>query len=336
MSNSNRNRLNLSAYEQGLLAQDTLILSRAITLLESKLESDQLLGDQLLDRVMKYTGNSIRIGVTGAGGVGKSTFIEYFGQLLVKKGKRLAVLTIDPSSQKSRGSILGDKTRMESLSKDQNVFIRPSPNAQSLGGVGMRTRESILLCEAAGYDVVLVETVGVGQSEFIVNEMVDFFLLLVQPDSGDELQGIKRGIMEMADAIVMTKVDGGLESKAEETKIALQNASQLLGVRGDGWIPKVLLCSSKNKRGLEEIWQLIRDFEQKMKASGYFNENRIHQREYWFYAYVQQILEARFYQNKDVKNKIQDILPAIKEGDFSPQSMARNLVNDFLNQIVRD
>lgn len=329
MSISDRKRLKLSEYEQGLRAKDPMILSRAITLLESKLEADQLLGDQLLDRVMKFTGKSIRIGVTGAGGVGKSTFIEHFGQLLVQKGKRLAVLTIDPSSQKSKGSILGDKTRMESLSKEPNVFIRPSPNAQSLGGVGARTRESILLCEAAGYDVVLVETVGVGQSEFIVNEMVDFFLLLVQPDSGDELQGIKRGIMEMADAIVLTKVDEGQESKAEETKIALQNASQLLGVREDGWMPKVLLCSSKNKSGLDEIWQLIEDFEQKMKASGYFDENRIHQREYWFYAYVQQILEARFYQNNDVKEKIQNILPSIKEGDFSPQSMARNLVNDF-------
>ncbi|UCS93468.1 methylmalonyl Co-A mutase-associated GTPase MeaB [Echinicola marina] len=332
MSMTNRKRLKLSEYEQGLLAKDTIILSRAITLLESKLEVDQSLGQDLIDRIMKYTGNSIRIGVTGAGGVGKSTFIEHFGQLLVERGKRLAVLTIDPSSQKSKGSILGDKTRMELLSKASNVFIRPSPNAQSLGGVGARTRESILLCEAAGFDVILVETVGAGQSEFIVNEMVDFLLLLVQPDAGDELQGIKRGIMEMADAIVLTKVDGDLVGKAEEARAALQSACQFFGAREDGWLPKVMECSSINQVGLDEVWQVVQEFEKKMNDSGHFNENRFHQREYWFYAYVQQILEARFYQNKDVQAKIKSILPSLKEGGFSPQSMARNLVNDFFKR----
>ena len=239
-----KNRLDLKTYQEGILSGNRRVLSQAITLVESTLESDQILASELVQSVIANTGRSIRIGITGVPGVGKSTFIEAFGKLLLDLGKRVAVLAIDPSSQLTRGSILGDKTRMENLSADKRAFIRPSPSGTTLGGVSGKTREAMLLCEAAGFDVILVETVGVGQSETAVKNMVDYFLLLMLAGAGDELQGIKKGIMEMADGLVIHKSDGENLDLAKKAKTNYQNALHLLPESERGWYPSVILASS--------------------------------------------------------------------------------------------
>ncbi|MBD8491195.1 methylmalonyl Co-A mutase-associated GTPase MeaB [Echinicola sp. CAU 1574] len=332
MSQASKNRLKASEYVDGLLSRDRSILSKAITLVESKLEKDQKLADEVINRTISYSGKSIRIGITGSPGVGKSTFIEHFGLLLVEKGKRVAVLTIDPSSLASKGSILGDKTRMENLSKKEEVFIRPSPSSQVLGGVGAKTRESILLCEAAGYDVVLVETVGVGQSEIMVTEMVDFFLLLVLPNSGDELQGVKRGIMEMADAIIVTKADRNHLSEATISKKELEHTVKLMKKPNKPWSTEVMLVSAIEQKGLSDIWGLIQRYENQMKAQGFFDLNREEQRVSWFYTHIQQALEAQFYQDKRVKKRLEEQVEEVKKGNSSPLVVARNLVESFLKK----
>lgn len=332
MLKSDRQRLTAEQYYEGIRQGDRGILSRAITLVESRLESDQGLADQLIDLIMPYTGNSVRVGVTGPPGVGKSTFIECFGQLLLEKGHKLAVLTVDPSSVHSGGSILADKTRMERLAKSPDAYIRPSPSVRNLGGVGAKTREALLLCEASGYDVVLVETVGVGQSEVTVKEMVDFFLFLVQPGTGDELQGVKRGIMEMADAIVVNKADGANLAAAKQTKLALEDACKMLPLGQNDWSVKVKLVSALEQTGLEGVWKVILGFVEKMKAEGLFESHRSEQRIHWFYAYVQQILENKFYQDPYVKSGFERVLAEVKNGQASPKSMARNLVEEFLKK----
>ena len=267
MAKIRRSRLAAQEYIDGILAHNPFILSRAITLIESQLESDNELATQIIDKLMPYTGNSIRVGITGVPGVGKSTFIETFGLYLAdlateleNKNKKIAVLAIDPSSQRSGGSILGDKTRMEKLSNHKNAYIRPSPARSSLGGVSRKTRETMLLCEAAGFDIILIETVGVGQSETIVKGMVDFFLLLMLAGAGDELQGIKRGIMEMADMLVITKADGENKNAATKAKSQYKHALHLFPPNDANWTVPVEICSALENEGIEKIWKSIDAF----------------------------------------------------------------------------
>ena len=269
-----KGKLQAAEYFEGIRAGDRVLLSRAITILESTLASDKLLSEEILDLCIPHAGRSTRLGITGVPGVGKSSFIEEFGTHIIDHGHQLAVLAIDPSSQRSGGSIMGDKTRMESLSVHDKAFIRPSPSAGSLGGVARKTRETISLCEAAGFDTIIVETVGVGQSETAVYSMVDFFLLLMLPGSGDELQGIKRGIMEMADAIAITKADGDNIKKAEQARIDFSNALHFFPPTDSGWVPQVRTCSAVKKEGLEEIWGRIQECLSQTRSNGWFDKNR--------------------------------------------------------------
>ena len=327
-----RKRLPLSEYVDGVLSRDRTVLSRAITLMESSLESDQLLAESIIEKILPYTGNSLRIGITGVPGVGKSTFIEHFGKLIVDHGHRLAVLTIDPSSQKSRGSILGDKTRMATLATDKRAFIRPSPSGATLGGVGAKTRESILVCEAAGYNVVFIETVGVGQSEVMVKGMVDFFLLLMLSGAGDELQGIKKGIIEIADALVITKADGENLQNAKMAKREYERALHLFQKNENGWQPKVKTCSALQNVGLEEVWKMILEYKKKMKESGYFEQNRQQQRVDWMHGHIRFLLESKFYQDKEIASKLAEITPLMLGGNISPAATARDLVRLFVKK----
>lgn len=334
--NLKKNRLSVEEYIQGVISRDRVILSRAITLIESTLPSDQQIAEKVMEGILPYSGKSIRIGITGVPGVGKSTFIESFGKLLVEKGHQLAVLAIDPSSQKSQGSILGDKTRMESLAADKRAYIRPSPAGSALGGVSAKTRESMLLCEAAGYDVVLIETVGVGQSEIAVKGMVDFFLLLMLAGAGDELQGIKKGIIEMCDALIINKADGENVEAANRAKREYANALHLFPAKENGWYPKVKVSSAVAKTGLEEIWEMIEEFKGKMQGNGFFEENRQGQRINWMHDHIRYLLESGFYQDELIKGKIDQVLPLIKSGQQSAIAKARELVDLFvLNQIGR-
>lgn len=325
-----KKRLQVEDYVKGVLDGDRVILSRAITLIESTLVSDQHLAEKVVNAVLPFSGKSMRIGITGVPGVGKSTFIENFGKLLVERGHKLAVLAVDPSSQKSHGSILGDKTRMESLAADKRAYIRSSPAQGALGGVSAKTREAMILCEAAGYDVVLIETVGVGQSEIAVKGMVDFFLLLMLAGAGDELQGIKKGIIEMCDALVINKADGNNLEAAKRAKREYSNALHLFMARKNGWFPKVLVCSALKKTGLEEIWETIEEFRMKMEGNGFFELNRQEQRVNWMHEHIRFLLESKFYQDEVIKEKIQNLLPDIKSGQQSAIAKARQLVDLFI------
>ncbi|GGF41786.1 methylmalonyl Co-A mutase-associated GTPase MeaB [Echinicola rosea] len=333
MSKNERNRWKAVDYADGVLSGDLAMLSRAITLVESRLESDRAIADQVINMLISHTGRSKRIGITGAPGVGKSTFIEQLGKEVIKKGLRLAVLSVDPSSAKSGGSILGDKTRMEQLSKTEKAFIRPSPGSGHQGGVSAFTREAMLLCEAAGYEVVIVETIGVGQSEVQVKEMVDFFMLLVQPESGDELQGVKRGIMEMVDAIVVNKADRSNLEKAKQTQKELEGALHLLhqeAIHGQG---KVMLASSLEGSGFGDIWKVTEDYFTTIQQSGFLEQNRLNQRTYWFYAHVQRILEQKFYHNPAVKEQMAKAVAEVKQAEASPANVARKLVEEFFKKL---
>ncbi|MEM6300028.1 MAG: methylmalonyl Co-A mutase-associated GTPase MeaB, partial [Bacteroidota bacterium] len=270
-------------YIEGIRAQDRFILSRAITLIESRRSSDRQLAQEVLTALMPEAGNSVRLGITGVPGVGKSTFIESFGLMQAERGTKVAVLAIDPSSPSSQGSILGDKTRMNDLSQHPNAFIRPSATGNSLGGVGQKTRETMFLCEAAGYELIIVETVGVGQSETVVRGMVDFFLLLMLPGAGDELQGIKRGIMEMADAIAINKSEGENQKRARLAQKAYQNALHLFPMPVSGWLPKVLTCSALQRENLDGIWEVIQEFVSHTKENDTWNTQRQSQNKDWFY-----------------------------------------------------
>ena len=301
-----------------LVNKDLTSLSKAITLIESNNKNDRLLANKILSELQnKNEKNTLRIGVTGVPGAGKSSFIENFGSNLTDLGKKVAVLTIDPSSTISKGSILGDKTRMEKLSQNKNVFIRPTAASNFQGGVAKNTRESIFLCESAGYDVIIVETVGVGQNEISVSEMVDFFLLLKIAGSGDELQGIKRGIIEMSDLIAINKCDGENIENSKKSKNEFQLALKLFPKKNSEWIPKVLTCSSVNGKGLEEIWKNIESYLELTKKNNYFFENRINQNKFWLMQIINGSIQKNFYENSTVKKELQNQLKKIEKNETS-------------------
>lgn len=331
-----RSRLSVNQYVDGVLTGDKVILSRAITLIESALKSDQHLAEEVVNHIMPHTGKSIRIGITGVPGVGKSTFIESLGKEVVQKGHKLAVLAVDPSSQRTGGSILGDKTRMEYLASDKRAFIRPTPAGATLGGVGAKTREAMLLCEAAGYNVIFIETVGVGQSEIMVKGMVDFFLLLMLAGAGDELQGIKKGIIEIADAIAITKADGNNKKNAQKAKREYSNALHLFPLNEYGWTPPVKICSAIEGKGLDEIWEMILIYKQRMQNLGYFNSIRAEQRINWLHEHIIYLLKTRFYDQSSIKKSLSESLSEIRSGNVSSISMARSLVDSFINEISNE
>jgi LAO/AO transport system kinase len=325
-----RKQLNSNSLLNGLLLNDISTLSTSITLLESSRTDDQEIAKELIKLCLPYSGKSIRIGITGVPGVGKSTFIESFGKIILKEGKKLAILAIDPSSEFSGGSILGDKTRMEELSQMENVFIRPSPAGKTLGGVAQKTRESILLCETAGFDVILIETVGVGQSETMVHSMVDFFLLLMLSGAGDELQGIKRGIMEMADSIVITKADGDNLQRAKLASREYQNALHLFPPNPNGWIPKSLVCSSISGENISTLNEIINSFVNHTKLNGWFEKKRHSQDKFWFHETLKELILNQFYKNEDICTEIKKIENEITEGTTSSFQAAEELFKNYL------
>lgn len=308
---------------------DKIALSRAITLIESTNPEHSEKATEVINGCLPYANKSIRIGITGVPGVGKSTFIEAFGKHLTSVGKKVAVLAIDPSSTISHGSILGDKTRMEELVKDENAYIRPSASGETLGGVARKTRESIILCEACGFDVVIIETVGVGQSETAVHSMVDFFLLLKIAGAGDELQGIKRGIMEMADAIVINKADGDNIKKAKMAKTEFNRALHLFPPKKSGWSPKVTTCSSYTKDGIDEVWNIIEKYFELTRQNGYFQDKRKEQNQYWFLETIESQLKIWFYNNKNVKKSLEDFKKQVELNQISPFTAAQKLLKLF-------
>ena len=329
MKMSKPKRLSVTQYTEGILASDRVILSRAITLVESNLSSDVELAQRLLENIIPYSGKAIRIGITGVPGVGKSTFIETFGEYLTQQNKNLAVLTIDPSSQLTKGSILGDKTRMETLARNPKAFIRPSASGTALGGVSGKTREAMLLCEAAGFDVIFIETVGVGQSETLVHGMVDFFLLLMLAGAGDELQGIKKGIMEMADSVVINKSDGENVKAAKRAKVEYQNALHLFPASESGWIPEVKTCSALQNSGLVEVWEMIEKYVRHTQANGYFEINRKAQNLNWMKENISALIEHEFYSNDAVKTSLPEITKKVKDGSLPALNAARLLIQKF-------
>jgi len=324
-----KKRLNAEQYADGILKGDRVLLSKAITLVESKLYSDNELAEKVLGQLLPHSGNSFRMGITGVPGAGKSSFIESFGKYLTSLNKKIAVLTIDPSSQRSKGSILGDKTRMEELANDPLAYIRPSAAGDTLGGVNSKTRETILLCEAAGYEIIIVETVGVGQSETTVKGMVDFFLLLMLSGAGDELQGIKKGIMEMADAIAINKADGDNIQKSEMARREYINALHMFPASESGWYPKVLTCSALNKTGIKEIWDLILEFGEMMKKKGYFQSNRQQQNIFWMKETISYHLQAGFYNNNQVKEVLHLKMKQVETGKIPAITAAKELLELF-------
>jgi len=300
-------------------------------MVESTQQQHQEIANIIIEKCLSKKNNSLRIGVTGVPGVGKSTFIERFGKLLTSKGNRVAVLTVDPSSSVTKGSILGDKTRMQTLVQDNNAFIRPSPSANSLGGVARKTRESILLLEAAGYAIIIIETVGVGQSETAVHSMVDFFLLLKLAGAGDELQGIKRGIIEMADAIAINKADGKNLKKAQNAEIEFKRALQLFPPKENGWVPKVTSCSALEGNGLQEIWNIIASYATSTKKSGHFQQKRQEQNKNWLVQHIESSLKLDFYKNPRVEEILALMEDSVISGTISPFSAAKQLLKAYKN-----
>lgn len=312
-----------------IIKGNQVMLSRAITLTESNAEKHQDKARELIEKALSYAKPSVRIGITGVPGVGKSTFIESFGMHLVSLGKKVAVLAVDPSSSISRGSILGDKTRMESLVKEPHAFIRPSASGTSLGGVAQKTRETIALCEATGFDVIIVETVGVGQSETVVHSMTDFFLLLKLAGAGDELQGIKRGIMEMADCIVINKADGENKKAAQLAKNEFSRALRLFPHKENGWTPKVLKASALRNEGIEEIWELISEYVDLVQSNHFFQHKRQEQNKYWLKQTIDEHLKRMFYDNPKIKAEMEIQLHKIEKNRTSPFEAARLLIDLF-------
>lgn len=321
-------RFYVDQYVDRILDGDRVVLSRAITLVESKLPTDQELAQQVITRLLPYTGKSIRIGITGAPGVGKSTFIETLGNYIIREHhKKLTVLAIDPTSKRTGGSILGDKTRMETLATQPNAYIRPSPAGNSLGGVARYTRESIILCEAAGFDVIFIETVGVGQSETAVHSLTDFFLLLMLAGAGDELQGIKKGIMEMADALVITKADGPNLEKARLAQLEYQNALHLFPAPASGWLPPVQLCSAVQQTGIAEVWESIQNYVTIMQQNGGLEQRRKQQQLFWLHETIRQTLEERFFTHPEVAKQLSSVEQAVLSGQISAFTAATDLLN---------
>ncbi len=326
-----RRKVQPSAAElvNGILAGDISALSRAITLVESTNPLHLAKANDIISACLPHANQSVRIGITGVPGVGKSTFIEAFGKYLTGLGKKVAVLAVDPSSSISHGSILGDKTRMEELVKDPNAFIRPSASGETLGGVARKTRETIILCEAAGFDTIIIETVGVGQSETAVHSMVDFFLLLKIAGAGDELQGIKRGIMEMADAIVINKADGDNIAKAKLAKTEFNRALHLFPAKRSGWIPKVTTCSAYEKTGIDDVWQLISAYFELVKTNHYFEEKRQSQNQYWMMETINEQLKNHFYQHPEIATLLEQNKKAVEENQLSPFTAAMQLLAKY-------
>ncbi len=319
-------------YVEGIVSGNRTILSQAITLTESSLPNHADIAQEIIGKCLPMSSRSVRIGITGAPGVGKSNFIESFGLYLTGMGKKLAVLAIDPSSGQTKGSILGDKTRMEKLSVQGNAYIRPSPSAGTLGGVAGKTRETIILCEAAGFDTIIVETVGVGQSETAVRTMVDFFLLLLLAGAGDELQGIKRGIMEMADGIAITKADGSNRLNAERARISFQNALNLFPGTGSGWKPGVMTCSAHQNTGIAELWDNIMEYVGFTASKGWFDKLRKEQEVAFMHSLISESLNNSFYNNEKVKSLIIDLEKQLYEGRITSHKAAIVLLDKYLGK----
>ncbi|WNM18941.1 methylmalonyl Co-A mutase-associated GTPase MeaB [Flavobacterium capsici] len=313
----------------GILQHDKIALSRAITLIESTNPEHFEKANEIINGCLPYANQSVRIGITGVPGVGKSTFIEAFGTYLTSIGKKVAVLAVDPSSTISHGSILGDKTRMEELVKDENAFIRPSASGETLGGVARKTRETIILCEAAGFDTIIIETVGVGQSETAVHSMVDFFLLLKIAGAGDELQGIKRGIMEMADTIVINKADGDNVAKAKLAKTEFNRALHLFPAKNSGWIPKVTTCSAYEKTGIDSVWNIIAEYLELVKNNDYFNAKRQNQNQYWMLETINEQLKNHFYTNPSIASSLENYKTQVATNQISPFAAAQELLKKY-------
>jgi LAO/AO transport system kinase len=314
-------------YIDGVLEGNRRILAKTITLIESSLDSHREMSRRILEKLHPHTGRGVRLGITGVPGVGKSTFIESFGLYLVEKGHRIAVLAVDPSSTRSGGSILADKTRMEKLSVHPNAYIRPSPSGGALGGVGFKTRETMLVCEAAGFDVIIVETVGVGQSEITVASMVDTFLVLMLAGAGDELQGIKKGVLEIADAIAVNKADGDNVLKAEQARKAYEYALHLLTPVSPLWFPPVLTCSAKEMTGIRQIWETVLDHRKKLIDAGELDIKRKQQSLAWMWSLVEEGLKERFRRNPEVKKGLRKISRKVEDGTTTPTIAAEKLLS---------
>ena len=327
-----RKKYSVDEYVAGILSGNRTILSQAITLVENSLPEHYDKAQSIIEKCLPYSSKSIRIGITGVPGAGKSTFIETFGLHITGEGRKLAVLTIDPSSEQTKGSILGDKTRMEQLSIHPNAFIRPSPAAGTLGGVARKTRETIILCEAAGFDTILVETVGVGQSETAVHSMVDFFLLLMLAGAGDEIQGIKRGIMEMADVIAITKADGPNKMVAEGAKVTFQNALHLFPAKSSGWKPQVLTCSALKNSGINELWEIFMDYFKFTRKSGYFEELRKRQAVIRMHSTIIEYLNNSFYNQEEVKLLRPELEQQLYEGTITSYKAAVILLDKYFKR----
>lgn len=329
-----KRELSVDDYVEGIVKGDITILSRAVTLVESIKPEHQALAQQVIEKCLPYSGHSIRVGISGVPGAGKSTSIDAFGlHILEKHGGKLAVLAIDPSSERSKGSILGDKTRMEKLSVHPDSFIRPSPSAGSLGGVARKTRETIILCEAAGFDKIFVETVGVGQSETAVHSMVDFFLLIQLAGTGDELQGIKRGIMEMADGIVINKADGDNLDRAKLAATQFRNALHLFPAPESGWTPQVMTYSGFYNLGVKEIWNMIYQYVDFVKDNGYFAYRRNEQSKYWMYETINEHLRDSFYQNARIEAMLADQENQVLQGNMTSFAAAQKLLDTYFESL---
>jgi LAO/AO transport system kinase len=328
-----RRQFSAGEYVEGILKGNVTILSQAVTLVESLRPEHQALAQEVIEKCLPYSGNSVRVGISGVPGAGKSTSIDVFGLHVLKKGGKLAVLAIDPSSERSKGSILGDKTRMEKLSVHPDAFIRPSPSAGSLGGVARKTRETIILCEAAGYDKIFVETVGVGQSETAVHSMVDFFLLIQLAGTGDELQGIKRGIMEMADGIVINKADGNNIEKAKLAAAHFRNALHLFPAPESGWTPQVMTYSGFYNIGVEEIWDMVYKYFDFVKANGYFEHRRNEQAKYWMYETINEHLRDSFYQNEKIAAMLAGQEQEVLNGRTTSFAAAKRLLDTYFEEM---
>lgn len=329
MKNNRHDNLTLHDYAREIAQGNRVALAKGITLIESNLPSDRIKGQELIELLLPLTGKAVRLGITGVPGVGKSTFIEVLGKYITAISKKIAVLAIDPSSAKTKGSILGDKTRMEELSKDSLAFIRPTATGTALGGVATRTREAMLLCEAAGFDVVIIETVGVGQSEVMVKEMVDYFLLLMLPGAGDDLQGIKKGIMEMADGIAITKAEHDNLKKAKQAQADLTHALHLFQAPASGVATSVILTSAIEKMGIDEVWKKITSFMDVTQTNGFLAKHRQEQNVKWFQQCLGQLLLEEFQTSKELARQQKEMEEQIKKGALLPTSAARQLVKTF-------
>ena len=328
-SSAKKSKLKTEDYVRGVLNNDRTVLAKTITLIESNSPAHYSIAQKVLKQLLPYSGKSLRIGITGVPGSGKSTFIESFGSYLIKEGHKVAVLTVDPSSTVTKGSILGDKTRMENLSREENCFIRPSPSRGTLGGVTRKSRETIIVCEAAGFDVILIETIGVGQSEVTVRSMVDFFLLLMIAGAGDELQGIKKGVMELADALLINKADGDNVRKANRAKAEYSNALHYLQPATKGWVTEAYTCSALNGEGIPEIWKVIKKFEKITKQSGIFNKRRKEQALEWVFKMIENELVDNFYKNTVVKKSLKEYKEKILNARILPTVAAENLLKNY-------